>query len=371
MFHRFGLSLVLPMLLAAAVSAQQSPQSVPITADEVEVRAGGSPLFPATGKLRRGDTVYVRASKDGWLEIVPPAGSLSWVNAESVDLLVGTRTLAVKADPAAQVRVGNAQVPAPLLVDAHVALEKGAQVFAVAEKPVKAEKGDWWPIQPVTGEVRYIPASAIASPQIAAKSPSGNGAPTRTGGDPRLAQAEQAEQEGRYDDAERMYSELCRRHMQAGGDFQFAQMCAGRIEELRRFHRTSGALASRPPGPITGTTTSMSKSSNLSNIAGLSPPPPLPGAGNSSRIQPAPQSNPERASGPGVLRRSAVRIDGVQAYALETPRGQLLYYVTPTPGLDLEPFVGQRVELMGTTRIRGDVRGADHLTATRVFDLRR
>ena len=370
MLHRFGWSLILPVFLAAAAGAQQ-PQPALISADEVEVRAGASPQFPVTGKVRRGDKVFIRATRDGWLEIVPPAGSLSWINAESVDLLAGTRTLVVKADPAAQVRVGNAESPVPVLADARVVLEKGSQVFAVTDQTVKAEKGEWWPIRPVAGEARYIPASAIAAPQVAAKPSSGNGAPTRTGGDPRLAQAEQAEQEGRYDEAERMYSDLCRRHMQAGGDFQFAQMCAGRIEELRRFRRTPGAFASRPSGPVAGTTTSMSKSGNGPDAGGGPPAPPLPSAGNSNRVSTTPHATGERASGPGVLRRSAVRIDGVQAYALETPRGQLLYYVTPTPGLDLEPFVGQRVELMGTVRTRGDVRGADHLTASRVFDLRR
>src|SRR5262249_25487819 len=72
----------------------------------------------------------------------------------------------------------------------------------------------------------------------------------------------------------------------------------------------------------------------------------------------------------GYLRRSGFQIDGLTTYALEDRRGDLLLYATAGPGVDLEPFVSQAVELQGSVRHRGDVRGGAHMTVTRVYPWR-
>jgi hypothetical protein len=62
------------------------------------------------------------------------------------------------------------------------------------------------------------------------------------------------------------------------------------------------------------------------------------------------------ASGPGTLVRAAIRIEGQPAYRLLTDGNNPTLYVTAVPGIDLERFLDQRVELMGTAEYRGELR---------------
>jgi len=343
-----------------------------ITVEEVEVRAGPSTQFPTTAKLRLGDMVRVRSRDAGWLAIEPPAGSLSWVPAEHVNRLNGTNTLVLQGDEEVSLRVGGALVRQPLPVKGPTA-KPGTQFYLMGDKIV-FESTDWWPIQPLKEESRYLPASAIAlpAPGASASARTTNTTTTGTGSstadkEELWARAQIAEKEGRWDDAERMYAHLAQKHMQAGGDFRFAQACAGRIEEIRRLRRTPGALMSRNPAEMNGALTSMSKSGSGTSSLDSPPPPPLPGARWAPRIEPAPPRDGERSSGIGVLNRSTLKIDGLTTYSLETSRGQLICYVTPTPGLDLEPYVNRSIELAGIPRLRSDVYGHQHFTATRVL----
>ena len=70
------------------------------------------------------------------------------------------------------------------------------------------------------------------------------------------------------------------------------------------------------------------------------------------RIAPA-QS---RFDGNGVLRKSAVQIDGESAFVLVGPQGGLRYYVTPATGLELGSYLGQRIAVRGVKRYRPELR---------------
>jgi hypothetical protein len=357
------LAVVALLLSPLPVLAQQSAR---ITADEAEVRAGPTPKFPVTGKLRLGDAVRVRSAKEGgWLEIEPPPGSMSWISDLVVQPLEGGRTLVVLGDADVDVFAGRTVAVAPM--DAIVArLKRGTQLYALGDK-VEHNHAQWWPIRPVAGEARYILATSIERPQsMSAKASPGAAALSTEDKEPRFAQAELAEKEGRWDDAERLYADLARKHRAPGGDFNFAARCEGRIEELRRTRRTGGQVASRTTARPTGQLTSTSRTGES-----IDRPPPLPGYTPAGGIEPAPRRSADRGTGPGMLYRSSITIDGVQAYALETRRGQLMCYVTPERGLDLEPYVNRNVELFGTFKVRGDMRGIEHLTANRVVYLGR
>jgi len=53
-------------------------------------------------------------------------------------------------------------------------------------------------------------------------------------------------------------------------------------------------------------------------------------------------------SGGGTLRRSAITPNGKTAYALETSPGVVKWYVSAGAGVDLERWIGKRVEVYGT-----------------------
>jgi hypothetical protein len=79
-------------------------------------------------------------------------------------------------------------------------------------------------------------------------------------------------------------------------------------------------------------------------------------------------SRPVYSSGPGTLARAGVRIDGQPTYRLVTAPNNPTLYVTAVPGIDLERFVDERVELTGTAEYRGELR-ANHLLVEKVQPL--
>ncbi len=63
-----------------------APYETTITVPEVEVRAGPSPQFYATMKLRQGERVQVVEQRDGgWLAVEPPPGSFNWINERFIE----------------------------------------------------------------------------------------------------------------------------------------------------------------------------------------------------------------------------------------------------------------------------------------------
>src|SRR5262245_26117050 len=173
-----GLLWIMPPLFGADATTQ----SARIQRARVEVRAGPSEKFPITTTLQLGDVVYLRATSpnNGWLEIVPPTGSISWIP-DRVVQPVGNpaQTLAVVPDEV-PLRVGGSGFSFPLDVEANVKVKNGAILYVRGEKVIH-EKAAWWPVAPARGESRYILAEAITAPAVAsAKVTPGNSAGTTT-----------------------------------------------------------------------------------------------------------------------------------------------------------------------------------------------
>jgi hypothetical protein len=362
------------MFSAGLAMAQSVPEAARITLPEVEVRAGASPQFPVTGKVRMGDTVQIKGRVGGFLEIVPPAGSLSWIPDRLVKQMAEANALELVVDEA-PVRYGSGALHGPLEIDSRNAkVKRGARLTIRGEK-VTHNGAVWWPIEPIPGESRFIPAEAVApsapapveptrAPSVPAGPAASNALQAKSGKPKEWDQAEQAERDGRYDDAIRLYTELAQLNSKPGGDFTLAVLCQNRIRELWPLRRSSATLTSRGSG-------------NANNRTGANSPypptPPLPGVAAQGRTGPAqlkPLVEGPRSSGPGYLRRAGVQIDGQTSYALENRAGDLLLYVTPEPGVNLEPHLNRLVELFGSIRTRGDVRGANHMYVSRVAPLK-
>jgi len=371
MTSRSSLCVVAVLALAAFVRGQNAPEPARITLPASEVRAGASPQFPVTGTLKMGDTVLIKKRDSRFVEIVPPAGSLSWIQDRLVKQIDPT-TLELVVEEA-PVRYGNSVTPAPLDIDSRQARVKRGARLTIRGAQTKVGETSWWPIEPIPGESRFIEASAI-TPTVAppvetapqaerTKSANTTSAPNAKPARPKeWEQAEQAEREGRYDDAIRIYTELARFNSKEGGDFTLAVLCQNRIRELSPLRRPTGTLTNR------NTSTNGTRPD-----ANYPPAPPLPGASSRVRVsttRPASEPDGVRSSGPGYLRRAGIRVDGQTTYALENSRGDLLLYVTPEAGVNLETHINRRVELYGMIRNRGDVRGASHMYVGRVIELR-
>jgi hypothetical protein len=61
--------------------------------------------------------------------------------------------------------------------------------------------------------------------------------------------------------------------------------------------------------------------------------------------------------GPGRLGYSTVWVDGKKTYVLQSQQGQVLAYLAPQPGVDLEHYVDQNIEVLGHVVARSELRG--------------
>src|SRR6266478_1661784 len=244
---------VLSCLFATAGSAWADPEpyNTVIRVPEVQVRSGPSPQYYATSLLRIGEEVRVIKEEDGWLFIVPPSDSFSWVK----DLFIGpidSKTGAATTLETAEVRVGSALHPEKRDVT-KMKLSRGSLVVVLDEKRSISEDGSWLKIQPPPNEYRYIPADAVKTPapKVEAMTSPPTSPPPALGG-PVAAQpppagpteslwyrAEQAERAGNPAEAERLFLQLA--HETPDHDLQMR--CYNRIHFLREGRRTS-----YPPG---------------------------------------------------------------------------------------------------------------------------
>src|SRR5262245_59040353 len=138
-----------------------------VLAHDVEVRAGPSWQFAATGALARGSEVAVLSEENGWLAIQPPAGSSSWIanrflafpDGDKEKLPAGLQRAYVTGVAPVPVRLGRDGSGVPLGVE-QVRLQPGAIVVLLDEQ-VTSEDTTWSRIQPPAPEVRYVPKAAL------------------------------------------------------------------------------------------------------------------------------------------------------------------------------------------------------------------
>jgi len=363
--------------LAGSAWAEPEPYNAVIRVPEVQVRSGPSPQYYATSLLRIGEEVRVIKEEDGWLFIVPPSDSFSWVK----DLFIGpidSKTGAATTLETAEVRVGSALHPEKRDVT-KVKLSRGSLVVVLDEKRSISEDGSWLKIQPPPNEFRYIPADAVKTPapkvEATTQPPSGPppalGGPVATQpppggpGESLWYRAEQAERAGNPAEAERLFLQLA--HETPDHDLQMR--CYNRIHFLREGRRTSYPTGYQPRltpapgypyGPSTNPFMTTGRATSQYTYA------PIP-----DTSQALTASNPSgncQWSGWGWLRRAPFWVDNKQAYVLENNQGMPRLYVTAQPGVNLESSVNKTINLYGKMAYRGDLR-TNYMTACQLAPL--
>jgi SH3-like domain-containing protein len=382
---------VLTGLFASAGIVFADPEPEPYTAiirvAEVQVQSGPSTKgYYATGILRKDDKVHVVKQEDGWLWIVPPDGSFSWINNRFIGKVDPASKTALVLE-SADIRVGSQLNPENRYVT-KTKLERGAFVIVMDDKTYPSEDGAWvkiYPPQP--NEYRYIPASAIepaaekaqpvapipAGPPPALAAPASSQGYSPAPGDSLWYRAEQAERAGNPAEAERLFLQLARETT----DHDLQMRCYNRIHFLREGRRPSypsGYQAGRPsdsyypynsnanrstPGyPYTTTSRATSQYTYA----------PIPAVGQAPAVTSTNSSTNCQWSGWGWLRRAPFFVDNKQAFVLENSQGMPRLYVTAQPGVNLESYVNKSVNLYGKMTYRGDLR-TNYMTACQLTPL--
>lgn len=371
--------------LPLAARAQSGPFHAVVGDAEATLFAWPGDKAPVTARLKPGSPIVVDHEEgNGWLAVADPPGrpySLSWVQIQFVEGFDKTRPLpqAVTVSEDVTLAAGEIGQAQPLPVR-RAKVPAGTGLLVIGQK-IEFEGKSWYPVVPPAGDFRYLPKHAVkyerpaaavvvrdASPPpsapVASLPPAGGGAgerpaapppePATTAGKPAVqhplwTQGEAAERDGRFDDAERAYFQLAQVMNQPGGDHDVANLCYTRIHTLREKKRAATVYpAATPPRPAPAGTP-----------AAVGTP------ARSGSLPPEPRDDGYRWTGPGKLVRSRVAPEGRRTYVLESPRGDTLFYVVAGPGLDLEKYVGSRVDLYGKGGSYRDL-SKPYLTASRV-----
>ncbi len=359
-------------VLPAIASAQSLPYLGTIADPEVLVRAGPSDKFPETGTLKRGVEVVVDREEFGWLAIKAPKGSVSWVPIAFVDFdstLPTPQNVMVTEDVTlASGRVGLAQ---PLAEIRKTKVPAGSTLLVIGQR-VTFDNKQWYPVEPIHGDVRYIPKSAVKAGEpvntafvvrdmappgltpIAATTPHSEIPPANIGAKPGVnhplwTQAEAAERDGRSEDAEKLYFQLARLMNEPGGDHDVANLCYTRIHSIREKKRIGSVPATANIGTTPAFIPVVRPESSKPDRPSLLPPVRNDQPTGTQNTTTPTSTDRGNWTGVGRLVSTPLALDGRPTYALETAPGIAQLYVVAGNGINLKAHLNRRVNLQGVT----------------------
>jgi hypothetical protein len=378
---------------------------------EVEVRAGPSndPKFYPTNRLAQGAKIEVIQEDvaGGWLKIIPPEGSFSYINTRFLEHMYPNQPNYVVAleDRPVDVYIGSEVVKdRPTIVGCK--LRRGTQVTS-KWKPVSDGGETLLPIVPPPGEGRYIRAEAVSRTAPGSQTmitaggilnapggthssftPSGPPAPSNApSANPAVSPLElwqkamAAQRAGQTGDAIRLFNQIVT--VTADSDPRTASMARQWVEYLQYGHQTYGGGAASPVnlvstgGAMVGRTYPLG--TDAAGAVRLNPPNGArTGWSDSPGSRPAVPAPSMSVSGQlppgwlafrGRLRLAGRAIEGIKTYVIEMEeRGFIrpVAYMGAGPGVDLAPQVGKVIEVWGPAHYRGDIR-TNYMTAMRVI----
>ncbi|HEX3149174.1 MAG TPA: hypothetical protein VHR66_13955, partial [Gemmataceae bacterium] len=351
-----------------AAFGEPARKAAVVDVEGVEVRAGHALGFPAVGQLHKGDSVIVvREEETGFLAIVPPTGSMSWVKQIHLDKVVlenGKANVPIAVE-GAEVMAGSDKDAKPTN-RVTTRLPKGT-IVEVTGPAVRIETASWFPIVPPEGDLRWIPKSAIKTGSLTALTPPAPYVRPETPGftvsaDPKAPptarpaaaalptaltdhrlwnQASQAERSSDFATAKALYARIYQDLWDQKAERDAIVIC------YNRYKRCDEAVKQGDNG--TGRTRTESRSE-------------APPAADNSH----PTTSSGKWSNPGYLQEvQKVFVDGQPVYALQDDRGSVVYYVTAVSGINLRNYNGKRVQVYGAVATRAELY-KPHMTVERV-----
>lgn len=371
------LGTALMSLVLALPAWGQAPNLATVVLPEVDVRSGPTLQYYVTSKLLRGQQVEVVREQAGFLAIKPPPGSFDLIDARNVQTGSGSFASVIVDD--ADVLIGSPYVD-QLPTSRGEKQKRGAQLFLLGRSSV-VNGVTWLAVSPPPQEVRWIPREAIGgTQQIQATAtpmapPPSNPPVTLTGNlGNLLAQAEQAEREGRLPQAYQFYADLA---AQRDLDADTRIRVVNKMMSIYRIQTQPGAVAYADNRAFaTPTAAPVQPAQAFSQYGAPAPQPTTPAMRPMTAAVTGPGGYPQTAtpvgtqqlqqSGPGQLIRTSQRIQGQPAYRLLNASGNIIMYVTPPPKFSLDQYVGRNVNVLGLIVYDNQLR-TNHMTAQHVY----
>ncbi len=371
------------IMLAAstALGEQAFPFKAYVTADDVEVRSGPGADFYPTDKLQKGETVEVyRRDAGGWCAIRPPEGSFSWVSGRVLKFQDGNLAV-IKEDDAAS-RVGSSLSNVRDVIQ--VRMRKGEAVEILDSKEAPGGKSQvWYKIAPPSGEFRWIsekylskerPREGLRSTRSADSALGEDSSrdrldeqsdPRPSGGDEKISSQQLQAELDRIDlelsmmvveeptvwsfDAMRIRGESLLDRADTAADRGKARLLLNKIARFEDIKQRYDSISA------------MREQNAVSNrfLAGL----------QRTMEKAAAMADPDgQFDGVGQLQQVFSPKVGAPRYALVDEAGNVRYYVTPAPGVNLQNYVGRQVGITGTRGYMPEQR-AQHITARHISSL--
>jgi hypothetical protein len=422
---RLMLGLVVAGLASTCVTALANeevlaePKQAVVTSPGAPVRSGPGDSYYLTDTLPEETAVEVyRRRPDGWCAIRPPADSFSWVFAQHVNLVDDDLAEIEKEDVAA--RVGSRLSSQRDVVQ--VRLRKGEKIAVLGRDD--RDGGEWYKIAPPAGEFRWVHAKDIglADKVVRVVSDDGTGSVTTVAHEqpiddrykgvtaPPLAPVETVPMTSTAPAPAPMNQWAPAKAAPATADITPIGPGAGASGnlasqlndlELRLSRMVAESQATWNIAPLEQTAEQLlarcdtvadreavkSTLAKIDRFAGIqrrySQPAsnivsnPGTGAGamaggmTATGVGPAPTATDPvtGAASPydavGTLRPVVSRRPGAPQFALVNAQGQVVTFVTPSPDVNLQPYVGQRIGVTGSRGYIPEFRRA-HVTAGRV-----
>jgi uncharacterized protein YgiM (DUF1202 family) len=416
--------LLLTVGTSTTLTASETPYEAMVISPGAPVRSGPGDDFYPTDTLAQNEVIEVhRVRPDGWLAIRPPADSFSWLFAKHVKLLENGLARVEKDDVAS--RVGSRMSDQRNAVQ--IQLKKGEVVEIIGEQTQDGQ--NWYKIAPPAGEFRWIhtrhvaredapapaqpAAPAVVTVPIAAESTVAGAAPITLVADSQPASedtwraappdaarvssdAASSVLPGSLDPARptaaasspstttpapisddlsrrladvelRLSRTVCQppatwqieplqleakqllTHAQSVPDRAAVETMLAKIERFaaidRRYRQLGPLLTTRAPQ------------------IGQQPITPIPDA-TAGVVGP----DGQRYDAVGILRPVVSKRAGAPQFALLNERGQVVSFVTPTPDVNLQPYVGHQIGVTGTRGYIPEFQRT-HVTAGRVAPL--
>jgi uncharacterized protein YgiM (DUF1202 family) len=378
-------SVVLITAASMVFAEQAFPYKAYVAADDVEIRSGPGEDFYPTDKLQKGETVEVyKRNAEGWCAIRPPEGSFSWISGRVLKLQ-DNNLAEVKEDNVAS-RVGSRLSEVRDVIQ--VRMRKGELVEILDSKDGTAGKSQvWYKIAPPSGEFRWVSEKFLDKQR-----PTDNTSDVRTADssgersssrDRLDAKTDERSEQRSKDPGDRISSEKLQAELDRI-DMELSMMI---VEEPSVWSfdamriRTESLLDKADTAADRGksrlllnkiarfedikqrydSVTAMRQQNAASGrfLAGL----------KNTMEKAATAADPDgKFDGVGQLQQVFSPKVGAPRYALVDDAGNVRYYVTPAPGVNLQNYVGRQVGVTGTRGYMPEQR-AQHITARHVSSL--
>lgn len=319
-------------------------------------------------RLRKGEIVEVLGEEtegaEKWYKIAPPAGEFRWIRANHVERVgpvtvdsADSTTETVVVTSASDGGSGEKQT-----AENETGADQPVSSQTTTESEVPAPAGaDAWRAAPAAGQtVPTAAGMATSAPGPIANQPGKAVGPVGDELERALTEIElrlsrmvaAPPQEWNTERLERDCTSLLGQ-AKTGAEQEAVKATLAKIERFaaigRRYRQGVGSLpsagASQPPiTPI---------EDGLAVALASSQPPPINGTGHDAV---------------GILRPVVSRRPGAPQFALVDDRGQVVAFVTPTPDMNLQPYVGRRIGVSGARGYIAEFQRA-HVTAGRVTPL--